>query len=374
LGIVLGMTEHVLQAQMTQDDMRESLQMVLRNGHQLGKLLDDVLDISKIEAGRMEVEVVRFDLHQLIRDLVGSFEILATQKNVLFYVNIDERVPKIGYSDPTKIQQILNNVVGNAVKFTSTGHIIVDVVIDDLVMRTLKVSVTDSGIGIPSEVNEKIFENFTQAESTTTRRFGGTGLGLNLARKIARLLGGDVKLTRSTLGKGSTFEFSVCYDLRVKSEAASKIVPQDKAKVSEKPDLTGFRILLVEDSPDNQVLIHKILTSAGASVEVRSDGRMGIKAASERDFDLILMDIQMPEMDGYEAARSLRQSGFSRPIVALTAHALSEERERCIEAGFTEHLTKPIKPHLLLSHIFELGSPQYYERSENPTRGKDAHI
>jgi CheY-like chemotaxis protein len=272
------------------------------------------------------------------------------------------KVPDQILTDPTRLRQILFNVIGNAIKFTSKGDVIVR--LNYIPAEAMLVmDVNDSGIGITPAQEEKIFNPFMQADASTTRKFGGTGLGLSLSRKLATALGGDIELTWSEFGKGSTFRVTikVAEVTNTRLIDANEIVRSESQSVSRsKPAdqcLTGLTVLLVEDSAENQMLISRFIRLAGAVVVTASNGAEAVDAvhlrlAQNQNFDLVLMDIQMPVMDGYEATRTLRHEGFKAPIIALTAHAFEEERHRCIQAGCNEHLTKPVNRDLLVSTIF----------------------
>ncbi|MEQ1878431.1 MAG: response regulator, partial [Bdellovibrionia bacterium] len=217
----------------------------------------------------------------------------------------------------------------------------------------LQISVQDTGIGMTSSEQTKLFQPFSQANSGMSRKYGGTGLGLSLSRKLARALGGDLVLAQSTPGRGSIFTLTVPIDCSQQIYPENTATAADASQISATP-LRGLRILLVEDSIDNQVLVTRLLKQSGIEVETASDGGEGIKRAMEKDFDAVLMDIQMPNVNGYEATFQLRKQGYQQPIIALTAHAMSEERERALESGFTDYLTKPIEKAKLLATLREI--------------------
>lgn len=346
LGIVLGLSELMLESTPSEEERTESLQTILRNGRQLSKLVDDILDISKIEAGRLELESVSFLLRDLVEDMNATAGFHARQKGLELHFEIADNVPVAVKSDPTRLRQILTNVLGNAVKFTERGSVVARIKVDgDPAQRQrLVFTITDTGIGIPAPAQERLFQDFMQADTTTTRRFGGTGLGLALSRRLSRLLGGDLVLASSHEGQGSCFKFWIEIEAVVIPLASSSADQADRR-------LDGLKVLLVEDAPDNQLLVRRMLQRVGARVDLANDGAEGIEQAIANDYDIVLMDIQMPNVDGYEAVRTLREKRYSRPIIALTAHAMKEERERCLERGFDDHLTKPIKHKELLDQI-----------------------
>jgi CheY-like chemotaxis protein len=258
-------------------------------------------------------------------------------------------MPTTIVTDPLRLRQILLNIVGNAIKFTEKGS--VDVRVKMLFndgQNKLAFIVKDTGEGIDPDKVKRLFAPFTQADPSTTRRFGGTGLGLVLSRELAQALGGDVTLLDSQRGEGSTFCITI--DPGMHEEVLFRSYdPQPMKNVTNllqvpelKKNLSNLDILIVDDSADNQALIQKILRSAGARVETAANGKEALERALHGKFSLVLMDLQMPEMDGYEATKELRRRGYDRPIIALTAHAMKEERKKCLDNGFNDHLTKPI--------------------------------
>jgi len=251
------------------------------------------------------------------------------------------------------------NLIGNAVKFTAEGGI-------DILVRTERLTpgermtvsffIRDTGIGISPQQKEKLFQAFSQGDASTSRRYGGTGLGLALSRQIAVALGGDVVLHESRPGQGSTFEFKVPngkWREGVELLNLERPAHRNEERGAEDPDLRGVRVLLAEDTEEIRLVVIRFLEKAGASVDVAVNGVEAIKRASEADYDVVLMDLQMPVMDGYDATERLRTWGYRRPIIALTAHAMREERERCLRSGFDDHLTKPVERQSLLREVIE---------------------
>jgi CheY-like chemotaxis protein/anti-sigma regulatory factor (Ser/Thr protein kinase) len=255
-------------------------------------------------------------------------------------------------TDPTRLRQILFNIIGNAIKFTKQGSVDVKIKLHKHAdSRQLVFSVRDTGPGISPQQISRLFTPFTQADSSTTRRFGGTGLGLVLSKKLARALGGDVELTRSEPGVGSLFTISIDPGRVVMPKESLILGSAQKPLVPSQVSLNDLRVLLVDDSLDNQVLVGRFLKMAKADVKTASNGREAVEKALQEDFDVVLMDLQMPEMDGYQALEHLKMAGYSKPIIALTAHAMHEERQRCLESGFAEHLSKPVDRQALLEAI-----------------------
>jgi len=281
-------------------------------------------------------------------------------KGIGFSISTEGPIPASLKTDPTRLRQILFNVIGNAIKFTEKGSVDTTVRMMQARGQSAKIEFTvkDTGHGIGPDQAPKLFSPFTQADASMTRKFGGTGLGLVLSKKLAQALGGDVKLKESTLSKGSTFVVTI------DSGFAENIIFKDATHQQNKeshqsasyenlPKLANVKILIVDDSVDVQLLIKKILTLAAATVETAGNGKEGVSKALNGDFNVVLMDLQMPEMDGYEAVRELKNLGFSQPVIAMTAHAIKSERQKCLQNGFAECLTKPIDRKLLLQTLSE---------------------
>jgi len=350
---ILGFTD-ILLGNVVKPENIDCARTVKENGEYLLDLINDILDLSKIESGKLDVEQIASSPHQIIADVVSLMRVPAKAKGLSIDEQFDGPVPETICSDPTRLRQILINVVGNAIKFTETGSIrIVSRLLNETSEEPkLKFDVTDTGIGIPADKIEKIFEPFSQADGSTTRQFGGTGLGLSISKRLVELLGGEFTVS-STVGEGSTFSITVSTGplddvrlIRNASEACAEITDE---KVADNTDcfLHNRRILLAEDGPDNQRLIGFILKKAGAEVTPADNGQIGLELATAaksegRPFDVILMDMQMPILDGYSAARQLREDGYTLPIIALTAHAMSSDRQKCLDAGCDDYATKPV--------------------------------
>ncbi len=350
LGVILGFADLALDCKDLPKEARGYIQAIRRNGRQLAELLGEVLDMSKIEASRMEIENIRFALGPFLREIIASMGVSAREKGLLLKVERHGPLPKYIKTDPTKLRQVLVNLLSNAIKFTEHGSVTLGVrMLSEAVAGIpvqLEFSVVDTGIGISDELKERLFQPFVQAEASISRKYGGTGLGLSLSRELAFILGGSLSLSQSASGEGSTFVFCMtCGEMESEIVMPSMDIPCESEGICH---LRGKRVLVVEDSEDNQVLISRYLAAAGLNVELARDGREGIEKARSQDFDLVVMDIQMPGMDGHEAARTLRAGGFQKPIIALTAHAFKEDRERAFANGFSEYLTKPINRSTLL--------------------------
>ncbi len=367
---IMGYAELLTEEQFTQDRskrFREAAEIIHNNGQYLLLLINDILDVSKIEAGRMDVERIATNPIEIVESVVALQNAKASAQSNELVVAYRSAIPQRIESDPTRLSQILHNLVGNAIKFTSEGRVTIAVSYDPT-RTTLTFEITDTGCGMNSQQLERIrrFEAFSQAESTTSRRFGGTGLGLRISSELAQLLGGSLTL-ESTLGQGTRVMLSLATDAIALSDCIdpSDIFTETRSKdgpsqpeSQESPGvyriLNSIKVLLAEDGPDNLKLITFLLQSRGASVTLASNGQEAIDTIQKLGhdaFDIVLMDMQMPVLDGYRAAAILRQRGFTRPILALTAHAMNGSRERCLAAGCNEYLKKPIDRQALYKAI-----------------------
>lgn len=355
LGSVIGFSELLTVEDMPIAEKQNAIEIIKRNGKLLSTIINEILDLSKIEAGKLEFEHIDVKLSDLMNEISVFLNLEASGKGVQLAVSSEGLLPTYIKTDPTRLRQILLNIVGNAIKFTERGQISLVAKLDSIEKNKIAFIVQDTGTGITPEQAKRLFSPFTQADVTTTRKFGGTGLGLVLSKKFANALGGDVVLADSTFGKGSTFIITVTHG---QSEAELKLQTEQQKVESKEFDsakkvfnLSYLKVLVTDDSPDNLALIQRILKMAEVSVDVAGNGRDAVNKALAGNYDVILMDLQMPEMDGYEATKELRRRGFNRPIIALTAHAMKEERKRCLESGFNDHITKPIDRNLLLQTL-----------------------
>ncbi len=347
LAAIVGFAGLIKDQQLPTEERLSFADAIARNGDQLSSLINDILDLSKVEAGKIETELIEVSLPGLFQEVANWLRPMVENKGLKFAFRLKSNVPELIKADITRIRQVLLNLVSNAVKFTSTGSVSVEfetkVVSADQVRILFEV--IDTGIGMSDQDKLRLFKPFSQADSSMTRRFGGTGLGLVLSKALANAMDGDLRLVESHLNKGSRFEFSFRAEL-ITDSPSIKI----KSKIAEEL-LQGTKVLVVEDSPDNQFLMNRYLTSAGAEVTTAENGKVGIECALKDRFDVILMDIQMPVMDGLSATRELRNKNYRGPIIALTAHALKEEKDRSLNAGCNDHLTKPIDRELLIYAI-----------------------
>ncbi len=338
---ILGMTSLTLDTDLD-PRQREYLEMAKSSADSLLALLNDVLDFSKIDAGRMDLDPVDFDLPLVVSQTTRSLAARAEQKGLEFGVVVEPGVPETVHGDATRLQQVLVNLVANAVKFTDRGR--VDVVVKALALEPdieLEFSVCDTGIGIPQEKQSLIFEPFRQADSSTTRKYGGTGLGLAISARLVALMGGSMAV-ESEPGRGSTFRFTVRFQ-----PAVPVVRPAPRPPVEVRIP-ASLKVLLAEDNRVNQALAVRLLEQVGHRVEVVSNGREALEAAGRDAYDVVLMDVQMPEMDGVEATMAIREQERARgrytPIVAMTAYAMVGDRERCLQAGMDGYVAKPVHP------------------------------
>jgi PAS domain S-box-containing protein len=342
LGAIMGFVSLMKDDGLSPQQVNNYISVIERNSVQLMRIIDDILDLSKVEAGMMVIEHIDFSLVELLSDFASLMGFRAREKGVLFELKAMTELPDIVNSDPTRIRQILTNIVGNAIKFTDRGSVALRVSYLD---GSLRFEVVDTGRGITEEQATKLFQPFSQGDASTTRKYGGTGLGLALTRRLSEALGGSFELASSRAGEGSTFVSSIRVRLpeHVRFVRALGFASEPIRNAGVQGLLRDLRVLLVEDSPDNQALFSIYLNRAGAKIDIASDGQRGVEMALSDEYDIVLMDVQMPIMDGITAVRRLRSSGYETPIIALTAHAMKEEKIRCLEAGYTGFLSKPIQ-------------------------------
>jgi len=360
LTAILGYSDLLADPDLTEAERVDAIGTLRRNGQHLLMVINDTLDLSRIESGRMTLESVDCSAHQLLEDVISLMRVGASERGIELATVVSDQIPSVFRGDPVRVRQILLNLVGNAVKFTEQGSITVRLRCDSVngTAGRLSFVVQDTGIGMTPQELSGIFEPFTQADVTTTRRFGGSGLGLTISRNLARMMGGDITV-QSRPGAGSTFTFSLPIDAALmagpkgpaddRRNRADGGAASESARASEADrdgqGLSGCRILLAEDGPDNRKLLGMHLERAGASVEFAHDGEQALSRITDSGLpalDIVLMDMQMPRMDGYTATRRSRRAGVCVPILALTAHAMTGDRERCLRAGCDDHLTKPI--------------------------------
>jgi two-component system CheB/CheR fusion protein len=365
---ILGYAD-MLAESITDPEHLGALQAMQRNGDHLLSLINGILDLSKIEAGQMAITKVSCSPLRIVREVLQLMSVRCEGKPVDLTLTPSTMVPFSAVTDPMRLRQVLINLVGNAIKFTERGRVTVTVELGPTSpsRRLLQFRVEDTGIGMNSEQLARIFQPFQQADASTTRKYGGSGLGLAISRRIVEMLGGRIQVA-SELGRGSCFAFSIDPgDLTgVPLEPSDGMFDAETPSpvVNPAPSLTGLRVLLAEDGPDNQLLIRRILERAGADVTVVANGAeavraCGVETANARTdlFDVILMDMQMPVMDGYEATRILRADGYEGPVIAVTAHAMVGDQQRCLDAGCSSYLTKPIDRRAMLAALAAISRP-----------------
>jgi ammonium transporter, Amt family len=345
LAGILGFAEMIALYCNSSEERKSYLAKIRRCADTLTELINDILDLSKVEAGALKVELLSVNTVSEIENVVGLFQHAAAEKHIAFDVLYERPLPEKIVTDPTRLRQILSNLLGNAIKFTDHGGVSLRIFPDKTDSNRLCFAVKDSGVGLSPEEQTRLFQPFSQADSSTTRRFGGTGLGLALSRRLAHALGGELRLVESAHGEGSVFELSI--PIHPRGPRTPKAVAFEDASggVLERmswPRLDNVRILVAEDNLDNQEMVTRFLGEQGAIVETAANGRTALELAKGGSYNVILMDVQMPELDGYEVTRQLRKGKVSTPIIALTAHAMNDEREKSLAAGCTEFLTKPL--------------------------------
>ncbi len=357
---IIGMTDLVLDTELTAEQ-KMYLQMVKNSANRLLKVINDILDFSKVEAGKLKLDPIDFDLYEVLENIIHMLSLRAKQKNVRLTCEIDSALPRKVNGDSNRLTQVLINLINNAIKFTNEGSVCLKAV--PIPQRSdsnvhIKFSIIDTGIGIPSDKQRIIFEAFCQADSSTTRKHGGTGLGLAISSQLAALMGSRIYVN-STPGEGSTFWFTCKLQKAKRLEPQKKKTPPTNISLSEQKGLIkGMKVLVAEDESINQALISTLLTQFGFNVTAVENGKMAVEAVASGDFQLILMDLQMPDMDGFEATKRIKAMAdtHKKPrIIALTAHAMGKDREKCLLAGMDDYLSKPIDRNelyqVLLRHL-----------------------
>jgi two-component system, sensor histidine kinase len=372
---ILGYSDLMLSPVQTMSDRVNCLQVVRRNARHLMDLINDILDISKIEAEKMVVEKIPCDAARLVVEVVSMLRVRAMAKQLTLRADFVGDIPEIVHTDPLRLKQVVMNLTGNAIKFTENGEIAVRMSVEKTADGSrIHVDVVDTGIGMTPEQIGRLFQPFVQADESMTRKYGGSGLGLAISRRLAIHMGGDLSV-KSDPGKGSTFSLVVeggsVKDIPMRfGLTESMLVVLAQPTCDAEITLRG-RILLAEDGIDNQQLLTMHLTMAGAEVVVVPNGKEAVEKVRREPFDLVLMDMQMPELDGYAATSQLRRMGFKLPIIALTAHAMAGDRSKCLDAGCTDYLTKPIDREVLLGAVNSyLRKLSENASSENPSLAK----
>ncbi len=361
---IIGLT-HILLNTPLNPEQNGYMKSIKTSSDNLLVIINDILDFSKIEAGRMNFEKIPFSMEEIAENAFALFKAKADEKKLNLVAEIDPQMPATLCGDPTRLSQILNNLIGNAIKFTEHGEVVMKISLrskrDQQV--TLDIAIKDTGIGIPKESLDTIFDSFTQAASDTTRKFGGTGLGLTIVKRLIELQGGTIGV-KSKTGEGTTFFFHLSYEIT----SEQSVLPK-KIDTENNESLSNVRILVAEDNAINQMIVKKVLKDWDIHVECAGNGRIAIEKLQANHFDLVLMDIQMPEMDGYTATQKIRtelEEPFrSIPIMAMTAHAVPTERQKCFDLGMNEYISKPFNPEDLKKKI--IGLTQQIDQSDLKT-------
>jgi CheY-like chemotaxis protein/HPt (histidine-containing phosphotransfer) domain-containing protein len=356
MNAILGFADMVVHKNQDKTARIECAQIIHRNAVHLLDLINEILDLSKIEALQMKVERIACDLPELFSEIISLMRSRALEKGLEFAATFVGPIPRVIQTDPLRLRQILVNLLGNAVKFTKSGKIdlCVSVKKTDGGQDKLSFDVIDTGIGMDPAELTRIFQPFTQGDESITRKFGGTGLGLTISRRLAELLDGSITVT-SEIDVGSKFTLTIDAGPTEGAELLQHLteatLPVQKPGKPDHTTVLRGRILLVEDGPDNQRLLRLQLRDAGAEVVTADDGQMAVDLATAQPFDLILMDMQMPIMDGYTATAELRRRGLKIPIIAFTASAMADDRGKCLESGCDDYLSKPTSEEALLKSI-----------------------
>jgi signal transduction histidine kinase len=344
---LIGFTSLLLETELS-DEQRKYAEMQRICGDKLIMLIDDILDFSQIEAGKLDMEMRDFDLGKTIKDCGVLLSLKAAEVRLKLICRIDPEVPTLLKGDAERLEQIIHNLAGNAIKFTSAGEIVISaaLVSDKGETVTIRFSVSDTGIGIPQEKFTEIFKPFTQADGSTTRKFGGTGLGLSICKNLVELMGGEIGV-ESEVGKGSTFWFTVQLGKQVETAPTSPLPASPRCGEEQVISTSQPHILLAEDDPINQRVALTLLNKLGCTVVVVANGREAVRALELAIYDLVLMDCQMPEMDGFEATAMIRDRhskvvNHDVTIIAMTANAMAKDREKCRAAGMNDFLAKPV--------------------------------
>jgi signal transduction histidine kinase/ActR/RegA family two-component response regulator len=377
LNAILGFTELLRQGGNREDEAerQEYLDTIYNSSIHLLELINDILDLSKIEAGQMRIERLACSPSEIIASVMSALRVRAQQKGLRFECQWRGMLPATIETDPLRVKQLLLNLLGNALKFTSHGEVrlvVSSAGTPDTPLLCLEVS--DTGIGIAPDKLKGVFDAFVQGDNSVTREYGGTGLGLAISRSIARELGGDITV-RSELGKGSCFTATIgtgpLAGIPLVSFTSEAMLPKSSPQAVARPMLPPARILIVEDGATNRKLLRLILQRAGATVSLAENGEIGLRMALQQPFDVILMDMQMPVMDGYTATRRLRERDVQTPIIALTAHAMGGDEAKCLQAGCSNYLSKPVETDRLLRCLTEYLSPSPSSEDRAPATSSD---
>jgi CheY-like chemotaxis protein len=360
LNGILGFTDLLIRDNKNAESNRY-LELIRSSGDTLLKLLSDILDLNKIEQGKLSIENIRFNFIETIQRTLVPYQYRANEKGLQFLMSFDTRIPEIITGDPTRIKQLVINLISNSLKFTESGGISISFEAETDPRGTedyfyITGKVTDTGIGVPEDKQQLIFESFTQADGSFTRKYGGSGLGLSIVKQLIILMQGEIKLISPVIHKpfnsneaGSSFEFR--FKVKAEKDQLKSGPPVSNGHDPRLKFNEAYRILLVEDNKINQLLAATVLENLGLVVDTADDGAQGVEKMKEEDYDLVLMDVQMPVMNGYESTTAMRNLGFSLPIIGLTANVYKEDIDRCFEAGMNSHLGKPFTEQDLFNEL-----------------------
>lgn len=377
---ILGMTGLLLNSDLSLEQ-RCHLEMVQRSASRLLKVINDILDFSRVESGKLALDPAVFNLHEALENTVDMFSLQAQEKNILLSLDIGKDVPAEVFADSTRLLQILINLINNGIKFTQKGSVRITVRTlkkPDSTSHFIRFQVADTGIGVAPDKQHEIFESFAQADASTTRKFGGTGLGLAISSQLATLMDSQLHI-ESNPGQGSRFWF----DCKIAVVPDSKTTFPDKQLIDfghgiPIMEIRKITVLVVEDELINQILVQKILEDLELNFTLVENGRDAVHKISNGDYDIVLMDLQMPALDGYEATKQIRQLDSAKravPIIALTAHALDKDRTKCLEVGMNDFLSKPIDigelKNLLHHHVSHLTSHKAAPANQATGQGRD---
>lgn len=350
---ILGYADLLKRDTISSEEKDDAVKIIDQNASHLLGLIDEILDISKIEAGKFVFEEEEADLSAFLNEVYSLINVKAEDKGIELYFKNEGRIPENIIVDPKRLKQILFNILGNAIKFTEKGYVELIVSFDEKKNR-LSFRIKDTGIGISKTHMKKLFKPFEQGDSSVARKFGGTGLGLVLSKRLAKEMKGDVKIVDSKPGVGTCMEVLIDIGEPQNPELLSSFstsVVEEKADEIDKFALRGTKVLVVDDAKENARLFKLYLSEAGADVSIAHDGESALNMAQNSFFDIVLLDLQMPGKDGFQVIKELRQNLFEKPVLALTAHAMKEEKEKTKKAGFNDHLTKPVKASELVQAI-----------------------
>lgn len=363
LNAISGFSEILSSEEVAENDKRAYLGTIQKNSQFLGSLINDILDFSKIEAGKIKFESKEINLLETLQESVQTAQVNILNKSVQILLEpLPKDMPKFIKIDPLRFRQILLNMISNSIKFTPNGFVKIALTYQKTEFNKqqdesgiLNIHVQDTGIGMTQEQVQQLFKPYYQADLNTSRKFGGTGLGLSIAKQLAKLMGGDIQLERTAPGQGCDFLISIKISAAAAFSDDLKRLPPSETfkKIFENCLLEGKKILVVDDSLDNLVLVSRIISKVGGCVETAEDGIQGVEKVSKGEYDVVLMDLEMPRMDGLEALHQIRSLGINTHIIALTGHAFEEDRTRCLEAGFDDYICKPIDKSALIQSVLK---------------------